>query len=454
MPEYDFISIGSGPAGYSSALHAARLGAKVAVVEKGVIGGECLNYACIPFKSLLHHVKLYYSIRKCIESGVCKGDVKLDVSSLNSFRSGIVSKLRGNLIKLMERNGIEIYYGEAYKIRDGSVYIKSDDGGKAIEGKNILLALGSRPKLINGVKVDGLRVLTSRDAVDLKNIQGELAVIGGGPVGIEVATLYNALGCRVSIFEMMNTLLPGLDRDISKRLEYNLRRMGIKVYTSKKILKVKTGDKVYVYLEDGSRYSFDNIVLAIGRTPNTDNDLIRGIDLKLDEKGFIVVDGMQATNIKGIYAAGDVTGPPMLAHKAYFEGLNAAESIVNKRALRKPDYIPLTVYSYPEVFTIGLSEYGHDYLESVKIPLTVSGKAFSEDVKGLIKIVYSRRDRRVYGIHIIGDIASSLSELSTVIVESSLKYDLIIDTLFPHPSYGEAIWEALAYLEGMSIHLD
>ncbi|HEW93156.1 MAG TPA: NAD(P)/FAD-dependent oxidoreductase, partial [Thermoprotei archaeon] len=277
---------------------------------------------------------------------------------------------------------------------------------------------------------------------------------GGGPVGIEVATLYNALGCRVSIFEMMNTLLPGLDRDISKRLEYNLRRMGIKVYTSKKILKVKTGDKVYVYLEDGSRYSFDNIVLAIGRTPNTDNDLIRGIDLKLDEKGFIVVDGMQATNIKGIYAAGDVTGPPMLAHKAYFEGLNAAESIVNKRALRKPDYIPLTVYSYPEVFTIGLSEYGHDYLESVKIPLTVSGKAFSEDVKGLIKIVYSRRDRRVYGIHIIGDIASSLSELSTVIVENSLKYDLIIDTLFPHPSYGEAIWEALAYLEGMSIHLD
>ncbi len=453
MCEYDFISIGSGPAGYSSALHAARLGAKVAVVEKDFIGGECLNYACIPFKSLLHHVKLYYSIRKCIESGICKGGMKLDVSSLNSFRSEIVSRLRNNLIKLMKRNGVEIYYGEAYKIRDGSVYIKSDKE-ETIEGKSILLALGSRPKLIKGVRVDGLRVLTSRDAVNLKNIQGELAVIGGGPVGIEVATLYNALGCRVSIFEMMNTLLPGLDRDISKRLEYSLRRMGIRVYTSKKILGVKTGDKVSIYLEDGSKCLFDNIVLAIGRTPNTDNDLIRSIDLKLDEKGFIVVNDMQATNIEGIYAAGDITGPPMLAHKAYFEGLNAAESIVNKRALKKPDYIPLIVYSYPEVFTIGLSEYEYDYLDSIKIPLTVSGKAFSEDVKGLIKIVYSRRDRRVYGIHIVGDIASSLSELSTVIVENSLKYDLIIDTLFPHPSYGEAIWEALAYLEGMSIHLD
>jgi len=457
MHEYDLIIIGSGPAGYSAALHAARLGVKTLVIEKEVLGGECLNYACIPLKTLLHYTILKSRIVDLTEKGLYEGKVKINLDVLKRVKDGVVRDLRKNLESTMERLGISIVYGEAVSVYDHIVRVRTRSGYSEFSGSKVFLAMGSRPSQLPNVKFDGEYIVSSKQLISLSDVPKKLGIIGGGAVGVEIATLYSILGSDVTIIELMPTLIPMFDKDIAKRLERSLKRKGVKLFLGTRVSRVsiKNGRVQVDALRDGELLSleFDKILISIGRKPNTHYSFIEKLGIKLDEMGYISVDESQRTDVNWIYAGGDITGPPMVAHKAYWVGLNMVESAFRGVSLRKPRYFPFTIYSDPEIFSIGVSD-GDEGLSLIKIPVTISGKAYAEGSTGLIKILVDEKDRVIKGFHIISEVASSLSCLPSLLVQNKLEYDYIIKTIFPHPTYSEAIWEAIASLKRLSIHYE
>jgi len=228
--EYDLIIIGSGPAGYSAAIRAAKYSKKVLIIEKNVFGGECLNYACIPFKTLIHYVLYLNHVRNLFKKGVFNGEISINIDKLREIKDNVVNRLRDSLLTIFKRLDIKIIYGEAIDIKGHDIYVNTGDGVKIFSGKYILLALGSIPYSLKNISFDGKYIISSRDAISLNTIPEKLCIIGGGPIGVEVATLYSLLGSKVTIFEMMDRLLPTLDRDIGRRLSRGLRKLGINIY--------------------------------------------------------------------------------------------------------------------------------------------------------------------------------------------------------------------------------
>jgi len=456
--EYDLIIIGSGPAGYSAAIRAAKYSKKVLIIEKNVFGGECLNYACIPFKTLIHYVLYLNHVRNLFKKGVFNGEISINIDKLREIKDNVVNRLRDSLLTIFKRLDIKIIYGEAIDIKGHDIYVNTGDGVKIFSGKYILLALGSIPYSLKNISFDGKYIISSRDAISLNTIPEKLCIIGGGPIGVEVATLYSLLGSKVTIFEMMDRLLPTLDRDIGRRLSRGLRKLGINIYLKSKVTGLTRSDgKIYLNVDingANEKFTFNKVLISIGRRPNTKYKFIEDMGIKLDADGCIRVDDSQKTNIDYIYAAGDIAGKPFLAHKAYFEGLNAVESMFGEGSLHRPKYIPITVFSYPEVYSIGVSEddIEDEEVDVIKAPITLSGKAYAEGLEGLIKIILSKIDKKIIGLHIIGDLASTLSPVPSIFIENDLSYRYIIDTVFPHPTYGEALWEIISSIENKSIH--
>jgi len=456
--KYDLIIIGSGPAGYSAAIRAAKYGKNILIIEKNVFGGECLNYACIPFKTLIHYVLYLNHVKNLVNKGILNGDISININKLREIKEDVVNKLRNSLLSIFKRLNIKIVYGEALDIKEHDVYVDVGNGIKVFSGEYILLALGSIPYSLKNISFDGKYVINSRDAISLDTIPENLSIIGGGPIGVEVATLYSLLGSKVTIFEMMDRLLPTLDRDIGRRLSRGLKKLGIDIYLKSKVTGLTKSDgKIYLDVDvNGARekFTFNKVLISIGRKPNIRYKFIENMGIKLDRDGCIMVNDSQKTNIDYIYAAGDVAGKPFLAHKAYFEGLNAVESMFGEGPLHRPKYIPITVFSYPEVYSIGVSEddVKDKEVDIIKAPITLSGKAYAEGLEGLIKIILSKSDRKIIGLHIIGDLASTLSPTPSIFIENDLSYKYIINTIFPHPTYGEALWEVISSIEDKSIH--
>lgn len=456
------IVIGAGPAGYLSAIRLAQLGAKVLVIEKEVIGGECLNYACVPSKTLVHYASLYDKYAALVKTGLFDDTPRINLEVLQEIKNNIVKKLTDGVDYLFKVNGVDFLRGVAEKIEENRVYVNHGSKRGWIRSNNIIIATGSRPRELLSVPFNHYNILNSREILSLRKSINSLIVIGGGAVGVEVSSLYNMLGVNVSIIELLDRIVSFMDLDISRRLRRELERKGIKVYTMARVSSSRiTGDDVKIVFETfkGSKVlACEKVLVSIGRVPNTDKLGLEELDMNIDDNGFIEVNRRQETNIKGIYAIGDVTGPPLLAHKAYWEGLNIAESLYGEGPIRIPNHIPYLVFSKPEALSVGVTEKeareNIDKLLIGRFPFTALGRAIAESsLYGMIKVIADGKSERIVGIHIVGENASVYSAISSLIVENRLKISEVDNTMFPHPTYGEGLWEAVRNIFKKSIHI-
>ncbi len=460
---YDVVVIGAGPGGYLAGIRIAQLGGKVLVIDKDGVGGECLNYACIPSKTLLYHASLFEKYRELLRKGVFKGEVELDIGRLQDIRERVVKILTGGVRHLFKKNGVEYLKAEAKKVLRERVIVEIDGSEETIDTDNIVLAMGSRPIQLSSLPFDHINILDSRDALRLREVPESILVVGGGAIGVELASYYSMLGSQVTVVELLDHLLPFIDRDISILLEKELSKKGIEILTSSRVKNANVSEGyVEVEVESGEdikKISVDKVIVAVGRRPNTDELGLKDLGVKMDGKGFIEVDEEQKTSVDNIYAIGDITGPPMLAHKAYWEALNVAETLYGEGPLPTPKHYPYVIFSKPEVLSIGYSyEEAMKRYSEVKIgisPFSALGRATSEGARaGFIKVIVDDKSRKVLGIHVVGEKASVYSSIASLIVGQGLNVDIVDNTVFPHPTYGEGLWEAIRNALMKSLHTE
>ena len=460
--EYDITIIGAGPAGYLAAIRLAQLGAKVLVIEKEVLGGECLNYACIPSKTLIHYASMYSQYVSLGKTGLFDSIPEINLEVLQGIKERVVKTLTSGVDYLFKVNGVDFLKAVVEKIEEGRIYVSQSLKKGWIKSSNIVIATGSRPRELLSVPFDHENIMTSREALDIKSKPDSLIIIGGGAIGVEIGSLYNMLGTKVTIIELLDRIVPFMDIDISRRLRRELERRHVTIFTAAKVVSSKILDKGVEVFSECSRninkVFGKKVLVSVGRIPNTGNLGLHELGVNMDKNGFIEVDEKQKTNIEGIYAIGDVAGPPLLAHKAYWEGLNLAESLYGEGPLTRPSHIPYIVFSKPEALSIGLTE--KEARKSLnkflvgRFPFTALGRAISEfSTSGVIKVIANKQNMRIVGIHIIGDHASVYSAIASLIVENEIKIDEVDKTMFPHPTYGEGLWEAIRNSLKKSIHI-
>lgn len=456
--KYDIAIIGGGPGGYVSAIKAANYGLKVALIEKERIGGECLNHACIPYKSLLYLTKLITKLGKLASQNVYGGSLNIaGLNNLYCWKDNVVNNLISGLKYILKKRGVEIIYSKALNINKGEITLSS---GINITANNIIIATGSIPIELPNVKFDGDSIVTSRELFSKVKRGDSVLIVGGGAVGIEAATILSALGIETYIVECKDRILPFLDHDLSTRILNSIKRRGVKVFTSSIVKEVVKDDKLRVKISSKKGYEYvecNKVLVAIGRRANIDNLGLRKLGLKTKRNGFIWVDKYQRTNISGIYAVGDVTGPPLLAHKAYWEAINAIESIVNGKNIKRPKYFPNVIFSSPEVLSVGISELeakkrGINYKAFI-IPIAAIGyPQITGEKIGFMKVIVSSKGR-ILGIHIVHEEASTLAGIATLIVNLKLTVNRLRGITYPHPTLSEIFLEAIELISGNPIHI-
>ncbi|MEM1596905.1 MAG: dihydrolipoyl dehydrogenase [Pyrobaculum sp.] len=435
------VVVGGGPAGYVAAIRAAQLGAEVKLIELGELGGECTNWACIPSKTLLHVVDLY----KLAADGEAMGlaaSPRLNWKALQKWRETVVARLRSGVAYLLKTNGVEVVKAEASPGGDREVVA----GEERIKTDALILATGSSPSAPPGVSFSK-RVLDTRGALTLEELPSTVLVVGGGAAGVELATIFAKAGAEVHLVEVMDVLLPSLDKDLGQALGRYLAELGVRVRTSTKVASLKEGPGGVEAVLTGpseEKISVEYVVVATGRRPRLGHFAAM---IKTDERGHAVVDGQMRTSLPWVYAAGDVAGPPYFAHKAYAQGKVAAEAAMGKRSYYEPLAVPSVVFSDPEVVSVGLTEEEAKAAgikaSSVKVPLSISGRAAAlGDTRGYVKLVYDTESRRVLGVHGVGRGLSELAGEASVLVEFHATLDDLALVIHPHPTLSELLVEA------------
>ncbi len=462
--DYKTIVIGAGPGGYVCAIRLGQLGIKTLVVDKKYVGGVCLNVGCIPTKALIHVSHIIEMNKKAQkEIGFEFDNFKFDIEKIRKWKDGIVKRLTTGIMNLWKANGVDFIKGEAKILDKNTVEIKKETGEvERFKTDDIVIATGSSPFILKGFEPDGETIWTSDDAVSLKKIPQKLLILGGGAIGLEFAYVYRNLGSDVVVIELMPQILPGMDKEMVNELAKVLRRKGIKIYTESRAKEVnKKNGKIELVVDiKGKEQIFEGDVLlvSIGRKPNSANMGIENIGVKLDEKGFIKVDKKRRTNIENIFAIGDVTEPPLLAHKASREGVVVAEVIAGKDSIFDPKTIPGVVYTQPEFASCGLTEEearekGID-IEVGKFPLIANGRALSYgESMGLAKIIVNKENDEILGVHILSPEASSIIGEGALAIEMSAKAKDIGLTIHPHPTFGEILMEAAENVHKKAIHI-
>jgi dihydrolipoamide dehydrogenase len=461
----DVVVIGSGPGGYPAAIRLGQLGLKPIVVEKGEIGGVCLNVGCIPSKALIHAAKTFDKLSHSEDMGITvKTQPSVDMARMQTWKGGIVKKLTGGVKQLVKANGGEFVQGTA-RIEKGSdghrVVVEGKDGKQTITTKNVVVATGSRPIVIPGFEVDGKRVIDSTGALALDEVPARMAVIGGGYIGLELGTVYAKLGTKVTVVEALDSILAGMDKDCVKVVEKKLRKMGVEILTGAKAKGWQDkNDRAVLTLEtkDGEvKLDTDKILLSVGRRPNSEDLGLEELGVKL-ERGFVKVDRQQRTSVPGVYAIGDVAGGMLLAHKATKEGEVVAEVIAGHKGEMDARTIPAVVFTDPEIASTGMTEdeakkAGHE-LKVGKFPFAALGRALSvNDTDGFCKIIADASTEEILGLHIVGNGASDLiSEGALAIEMGAVLHDLSL-TIHPHPTLSEALMEAAAAAMKEAIHI-
>jgi len=460
---FDLAVVGAGPGGYVAAIRGAQLGLRVAVIESERPGGVCLNWGCIPTKSLLTGAELVESLRqRGAAFGINTNGITLDYGRAIDHSRRVADRLCQGVQALLKKNRIELVRGRAQLSGENSLEVSGPDA-RRIEATQILLATGSREWVPPDVAVDGKRVLTSREALESRDVPGRLLIIGAGAVGIEFAYVYATYGARVTVLEMADQVLPGADAEVSRTLEKEYRRKGIEMLLGCRFEKIDTGsDGVRVaYSRDdrSEEIAVDQVLVAVGRRPATDALGLDRAGVALDENGFVSVDDRLRTSVPTISAIGDVAGGPLLAHKASEQGVAAVESIAGlDRPPLDPLRIPACIYAQPQVAWIGLSEaqareqYG-DAVRIGKFPFSAVGKAVAADhTSGFVKLVVGAEYGEILGAHVIGAGATELIAELSLAMQLEATTAEIAQTVHAHPTLSEAIWEAALSAEGRSLN--
>jgi dihydrolipoamide dehydrogenase len=464
VERYDAVVIGAGTGGYPAGIRLGQLGVKALVVEKQYAGGVCLNVGCIPSKALIHAAKMFDKSKHLDEIGIKGlGSPQIDMEAMQKWKGTVVGKLTGGVKTLLKANKTAYLEGTATFLAPNRLEIKKADGTTTtVETKSVVVATGSVPIQIPGFTFDGKRVLDSTGALALTSLPKRMVVIGGGYIGLELGTVYAKLGTKVTVVEALPSLLTGVDPDCVKVVAQKLKKLGVEVVLEAKAKSWEDkGDRAVVTIETkggAAQLDADVILVTVGRKPVTQGFGLDKIGVKLDPRGFILTDKQQKTNVAGVYAVGDCTPGPMLAHKATKEGEVVAEVIAGKKAEMDVRTIPAVVFTDPEIATTGLTE---DQAKAAgrkvrvgKYPFAALGRALSvNDPEGFAKIVADAETEEVLGVHVVGGQASDLiSEAALAIEMGAVLHDISL-TVHPHPTMPEALMEAAAAALGEAIHI-
>ncbi len=463
MQNYQLAVIGGGPGGYTAALRAAALGLKTVLIEKEKLGGTCLHHGCIPTKTLFHCAELYGKLKKAGEFGFSTGHVGFSYAKIQERKASVVSSLAGNLSRLLKKAGVEVVGGTARFLSSDLIEVETAGGEKRRLGAGkVILAPGAREIFppVPGIDLPG--ILTSREALELKEIPASLAVIGGGVIALELASIFASFGCDVTIIQR-SILLRREDREMVRRLTPYLRRQGIKIMTETALGNIALAEDGYILTVNTKRgdetLRFGAVLVAVGRGPVTDGMDLEMAGVKYSDKG-IAVNQYMATNVPGIYAIGDAATPGyFLAHTAAHQGMVAAENAAGLNSVFHDKAIPVCIFTQPVMARVGLTEeeakeQGYD-VQVGKFPFSANGKAFLQDeADGIVKIIADGKDGPVIGVHILGPHASDLIQEGTLAVAAGIRVPELMDLIHPHPTLSEAFWEATLAIGKSPLHLE
>ena len=457
MIEVENVVIGGGPAGYVAGIRLGQLGREVLVVEKKRVGGVCLNEGCIPTKALLSATELIHLAEKFKTAGIIFQAPEIQPEKLNNWKNLVVDRLVKGVEFLFKHNNVGHIKAEARFLDQNTLLL---DNGEQIKFKNAIVATGSHPVEIPGFEFNET-VISSSQALQVNKLPERMLIVGGGVIGLEIATVYARLGTKIIVVELMDQILPGIDADFVKVVEKNLKAMGIEIYTSSKAISYEGSGPVRVKaLIKGEERIFevDKILLSVGRKPSSAGLGLEKIGVELDTRGFIKTSGNMRTNLPHIFGVGDVRGMPMLAHKAHKEGIIAAENAAGENTFFENKVIPAVVYTAPEIATVGISERearerGIE-IEIGRFPLAANGRAIGMmDYDGFVKIIVEKGSDVVLGAGIVAPHAGELiGELALAMELEATSFDIGF-TIHPHPTISEAIMEAAEFIHKRAIHI-
>jgi dihydrolipoamide dehydrogenase len=459
----DVAIIGSGPGGYVAALRAAQLGLKAAIVEKEFVGGTCLNVGCIPSKALLEASHRLSQVRDAARFGVEVGEVTVDYPRMQAHKSKAVQVLTRGVAGLLRKGGVELLEGAGRFLEAGVVEVMLDGGGKrVVHAGNVIIATGSVAAEIPGIPFDGDKVVSSREALELDEIPGQLVVVGAGYIGLELGSVYARLGSRVIVLEMMDRALPEMDEELGAAAADLLAKQGLAFQLGAKVSSVEPEEKKAVvrYEHEGAQrwVTADKVLVAVGRRPYVDALGLGAVGLQVDGRGFLPVDEGMRTVVDGIYAIGDVVPTPMLAHVAMDEGVVAAERIAGQASVMHYDAIPAVVFTHPEIASVGLKEQeardkGHT-LRVGRFPFRGIGRARARgDLDGWVKMIADADTGKLLGVHCIGAEAGHLIHEAVVAMAYGGYAEDLALTVHAHPTLSEAFKEAALAVDDRAIHI-
>jgi dihydrolipoamide dehydrogenase len=463
--EFDAIVLGGGPGGYACAIRLAQLGQKVACVEEEEYGGVCLNWGCIPSKALIYNAHLYTKLQHSADFGLMVGSVELDCDKMQDWKNGIVKKLTSGVRSLIKSNGGIALDGRGKLVDPRTVEVRDKSGKtqRLAARKAVIVATGSATIQVPGFEFDGHRIIGAREAVSLRHVPKRLVVIGGGVIGLELGMVYQGFGSELTVVELTPSLLPGTDPDCVKVVERALTKRGARIFKNTKaegweegadgavVVRATAGDK-------REKLECDTLLVAVGMRPRSQDVGLEEIGVTIDKRGFVPTNDVCETNVAGVYAIGDVSGPPMLAHKAMKEGEVCAEVVAGHKAGKDWLSVASVIFTDPEIASVGITEQqakeqGYE-IKAGRFPFSALGRAMSMgETDGFVKVLRDTKTDRILGIHIVGPGASELISEAALAVEMVATAADMSMTIHPHPTLGEAMMEASAAALGQAVHI-
>jgi dihydrolipoamide dehydrogenase len=463
MADYDLVVLGSGPGGYVASIRAAQLGLKVAIVERENLGGICLNWGCIPTKALLRSAEIYHYMQHAGDYGLTAGNISADIDAVVKRSRGVAKQLNQGVAHLMKKNKITVHMGDGKLLAANTLSVTKDGKTEELSAKNIIIATGARARDLPFAPADGERIWTYRHAMVPPEMPKKLLVIGSGAIGIEFASFYNDMGADVTVVEMLDRIVPVEDADVSAFLEKSLTKQGLTIMTGAGVESLKAtaaGVSASINGKDGKVVAseFTHCIVAIGIVPNTENIGLEALGVEMD-RGFLKTDANCRTNVPGLWAIGDITAPPWLAHKASHEGVIAAETIAGGHPhAMDPLNIPGCTYCHPQVASVGLTEAkAQEAGYEVKVgnfPFMGNGKAIAlGEAEGFIKTVFDAKTGELLGAHMVGAEVTELIQGYTIGKTAELVEADFMHTVFPHPTLSEMMHESVLGAYGKMLHM-